>query len=133
MLRRIRPLSFPRPQMNPFKLCGDFVKCLRTMTRGIPTVLLSAALMFGLMFGMMFATSRPASAQTEARPFVHNGYSRPYLVHRPEHVAPHPAVVFMLGGITSTAKSTSEEFNWIAGVRPQRIPRRLPRAGRHPD
>jgi polyhydroxybutyrate depolymerase len=83
---------------------------IRTMTGGLPTVPLSAALMFGLMF----ATSRPAPAQTETRPFVHNGYSRPYLIHRPEHAAAHPAVVFMLGGITSAAKSTSEEFNWIA-------------------
>lgn len=55
-----------------------------------------------------------ASAQTETRPFTHNGYSRPYLIHLPPNVAAHPAVVFMLGGIGSTAKSESEEFNWIA-------------------
>ena len=54
------------------------------------------------------------AAQTETRPFTHNGYSRPYLIHRPTNVAAHPAVVFMLGGIGSTAKSESEEFNWIA-------------------
>jgi polyhydroxybutyrate depolymerase len=53
-------------------------------------------------------------AQVEVRPFIHNGYSRPYLVHRPTRLAAKPAVVFMLGGIQSTAKTTSEEFNWIS-------------------
>jgi poly(3-hydroxybutyrate) depolymerase len=62
---------------------------------------------------LMMAVAQPATAQTETRPFVHNGYSRPYMIHRPAHLEAHPAVVFMLGGIRSTAKSTSEDFNWI--------------------
>ena len=61
---------------------------------------------------MVFAQT--LAAQTETRPFVHNGYSRPYIIHRPAHLAAHPAVVFMLGGIRSTAKSASEDFNWIS-------------------
>jgi len=44
---------------------------------------------------------------------MHNGYSRPYLLHRPAHITAHPAVVFMLAGIGSTAKFASENFNWI--------------------
>lgn len=62
----------------------------------------------------MLLLSALGSAQTETRPFTHNGYRRPYLIHRPANVATHPAVVFMLGGIGSTAKSESEEFNWTA-------------------
>jgi polyhydroxybutyrate depolymerase len=54
-----------------------------------------------------------ATAQTESRPFVHNGYARAYIIHRPVNVGAHPAVVFMLGGIGSTAKSESAEFGWI--------------------
>src|SRR5215467_9407367 len=53
-----------------------------------------------------------ANAQTESRAFFHNGYSRPYLIHRSAQLSPHPAVVFMLGGVGSTAKSASEDFNW---------------------
>jgi poly(3-hydroxybutyrate) depolymerase len=56
---------------------------------------------------------RQVAAQSETMPFVHNGYSRPYIIYRPAHLAPNPAVVFMLGGIRSSAKSTSEDFNWI--------------------
>jgi polyhydroxybutyrate depolymerase len=61
----------------------------------------------------MMAVAWSAAAQTETRPFVHNGYNRPYLIHRPAHLPAHPPVVFMLGGIRSTAQSTSEDFNWI--------------------
>jgi poly(3-hydroxybutyrate) depolymerase len=66
-----------------------------------------------LLLAAMMSASRQVSAQIETKPFVHNGYSRPYLVYRPAHLAPHPAAVFMLGGIRSTAKSASEDFNWI--------------------
>jgi polyhydroxybutyrate depolymerase len=52
------------------------------------------------------------SAQIETRPITHNGYDRPYLIYRPAHLPPHPAAVFMLGGITSTAQFTSQEFGW---------------------
>lgn len=48
----------------------------------------------------------------QTRPFVHNGYSRPYLIYRPVRLPSRPAVVFMLGGIRSTAKSTSQNFGW---------------------
>jgi len=54
----------------------------------------------------------PLAAQMETRPFAHNGYSRPYLVYKPAHLSSHPAVVFMLGGIRSTAISESREFGW---------------------
>ena len=54
----------------------------------------------------------PATAQMQTRPFAHNSYDRPYLIYRPPNAAPHPAVVFMLGGITSTAQSVSVEYGW---------------------
>lgn len=53
-----------------------------------------------------------AGAQLESRPFVHNNYNRPYLMYRPEHLGAHPPVVFMLGGIRSTAQTESEEYGW---------------------
>ena len=65
------------------------------------------------VIALLLAVAQKSPAQAEVRPFVHNGYSRPYLIHRPAHLAAHPAVVFMLGGIGSTAKSASEDFNWI--------------------
>jgi polyhydroxybutyrate depolymerase len=63
---------------------------------------------------LILAVAQFVSAQTETRPFVHNGYSRPYIIHRPAHLPSRPPVVFMLGGIRSSAKSASEDFNWIA-------------------
>ncbi len=66
------------------------------------------------MATLVIVASQKVAGQTATRPFVHNGYSRPYIIHRPVHVSVHPAVVFMLGGIRSTAKSASEEFNWIS-------------------
>ncbi|MGB8481211.1 MAG: alpha/beta fold hydrolase [Acidobacteriaceae bacterium] len=48
----------------------------------------------------------------QTRPFIHNGYDRPYLIYRPAHLAKNPAVVFMLGGIGSTAKFASQNFGW---------------------
>ena len=67
-----------------------------------------------LLFLVAFALTSipPARAQIETRPLTHNGYLRPYLVVRPAHLQPHPAVVFMLGGIRSTAKSEAENFGW---------------------
>ena len=62
----------------------------------------------------MLAVAHQAGAQTEVRRFAHTGYSRPYIIHRPAHLTAHPAAVLMLGGIRSTAKSTSEDFNWIS-------------------
>lgn len=52
------------------------------------------------------------TAQIQTRPFAHNGYSRPYIVFHPAHLSAHPAVVFMLGGIGSTAVSESQNFGW---------------------
>jgi len=75
------------------------------MIRRNPLLLLSTTL--------MMVVAQKVAAQTETRPFVHNGYSRPYLIYRPAHLVAHPAVVFMLGGIRSTAKFTSENYNWI--------------------
>jgi poly(3-hydroxybutyrate) depolymerase len=63
---------------------------------------------------LIIAVAQQSAGQTETRLFVHNGYSRPYIIHRPAQTAALPAVVFMLGGIRSTAKSTSEEFNWVS-------------------
>ena len=48
----------------------------------------------------------------ESHPFTHNGYSRPYLVYTPNHLAPHSPVVFVLGGVGSTAESNSKELGW---------------------
>src|ERR1051326_1072931 len=70
-----------------------------------------ASLLF--VISLLTAVAQNSPAQTEVRPFAHNGYSRPYIIHRPANLAAHPAVVFMLGGIGSTAKSASEDFNWI--------------------
>ncbi|MGB7191743.1 MAG: hypothetical protein WBD10_16520, partial [Acidobacteriaceae bacterium] len=75
----------------------------------------AARIIFGLLLSAVLAVAaaQPLAAQIQARPFVHNGYNRPYLVFRPAHLPPHPAVVFMLGGIGSTAKSESQNFGWI--------------------
>ena len=76
-------------------------------------MILRSSIVFSLTT-LMLAVAPQVAAQTEVRPFIHNGYSRPYIIHRPAHLSAHPAVVLMLGGIRSTAKSTSEEFNWIS-------------------
>ena len=70
-----------------------------------------ASLLF--VIALLLAVAQKSPAQTEVRPFAHNGYTRPYIIHRPAKLGPHPAVVFMLGGIGSTAKSASQDFNWI--------------------
>src|SRR5580698_6454010 len=69
--------------------------------------------LFFLFASLLVAAAQQVAAQTETWPFIHNGYSRPYLIHRPAHLPTHPPVVFMLGGIRSTARFTSENFNWI--------------------
>ena len=75
-------------------------------------MILRSSIIFSLTT-LVLAVAPHVASQTEVRPFTHNGYSRPYIIHRPAHLSAHPAVVLMLGGIRSTAKSTSEEFNWI--------------------
>jgi polyhydroxybutyrate depolymerase len=66
------------------------------------------------VISLLTAVAQNSPAQTELRAFAHNGYSRPYIIHRPGNLPGHPPVVFMLGGIGSTAKSASEDFNWIS-------------------
>ena len=72
----------------------------------IPTIFLKLAAVSALL------TAAAGNAQILARPMSHNGYDRHYLLYRPAHLPARPAVVFMLGGITSTAESTSQEFGW---------------------
>ena len=69
---------------------------------------LRAFLLAATVIGLMSS----ALAQLVTHPLQHNGYNRPYLVYRPAHLPAHPAVVFMLGGIRSTAESESKEFGW---------------------
>jgi polyhydroxybutyrate depolymerase len=65
------------------------------------------------LFAAIFAgLTSYTGAQLVTHPLQHNGYNRPYLVYRPAHLPAHPAVVFMLGGIRSTAESESKEFGW---------------------
>lgn len=71
-------------------------------------------IMLHLILTALVISARPATGQLRTRPFTHNGYSRPYLIYRPARIASHPAVVFMLGGITSDAQSTSKQFGWTA-------------------
>lgn len=67
-----------------------------------------------LLFAAFALTATSLShAQLQTQPFTHNDYSRPYLVYRPAHLAAHPAVVFMLGGIRSTAASVAQNFGWM--------------------
>jgi polyhydroxybutyrate depolymerase len=93
--------------MNPFK---NVLRFVRLSTEPMARVYA----IFLLLSTLLMAVPLRMAAQTQVRPFAHHGYSRPYIVHRPAHPGPHPAVVFMLGGIRSTAKTTSEEFNWIS-------------------
>lgn len=73
---------------------------------------LARSFLFPLFAALTIATVQPIAAQMQSRPFSHNGYDRPYLIYRPAHLLSHPAVVFMLGGIGSTAKFTSQNFGW---------------------
>jgi poly(3-hydroxybutyrate) depolymerase len=93
--------------MNPFKSDAKFV------TLG-PQSMIPRNSFLLFIATLVMVVAQTLAAQTETRPFVHHGYSRPYLIHRPAHLAAHPAVVFMLGGIGSTAKSASEDFHWIS-------------------
>ncbi len=47
-----------------------------------------------------------------SHPFMHNGYSRPYLVYTPRLLSSHPPIVFVLGGVGSSASSTAQELGW---------------------
>jgi polyhydroxybutyrate depolymerase len=66
-----------------------------------------------LFFSAIALAAAPSiAAQMQTRPFTHNGYDRPYLIYRPAHLPKDPAVVFMLGGVGSTAKFASRNFGW---------------------
>ena len=77
-----------------------------------PLLALSRSLLLLFFPALTFAAVQPIATQMQTRPFTHNGYDRPYLIYRPAHLAKNPAVVFMLGGIGSTAKFTSQNFGW---------------------
>jgi polyhydroxybutyrate depolymerase len=77
-----------------------------------PLLALSRSLLLLFFPAPTFAAVQPIATQMQTRPFTHNGYDRPYLIYRPAHLAKNPAVVFMLGGIGSTAKFTSQNFGW---------------------
>jgi poly(3-hydroxybutyrate) depolymerase len=62
---------------------------------------------------VLLGLATPLAAQMETRPMTHNGYSRPYLVYKPAHLTSPLAVVFMLGGVRSTAASTARDFGWF--------------------
>lgn len=70
-------------------------------------------IIFSFLFIALFIPALRAKAQLQVRPLMHNGYSRSYLIYHPAHLLPHPAVVIMLGGIRSTAKSEAHNFGWI--------------------
>src|SRR5579863_1374100 len=73
---------------------------------------LKRGFLFFFFSTLIIAALHPVAAQMLTRPFAHNGYDRPYLIYRPAHLAKDPAVVFMLGGIGSTAMFTSKNFGW---------------------
>jgi polyhydroxybutyrate depolymerase len=93
--------------MNPFKISTKFVRLSTELMNRRYAILL-------LLPMLLTAGVTQLPAQTETMPLTHNGYGRPYIIHRPLHPGKHPAVVFMLGGIGSTAKTTAEEFSWIS-------------------
>lgn len=92
-------------RLNTYAFANWF--CDRPIPAG---VLLEAAAAIALL------SASTSLAQMQTRPLTHNGYSRPYLIYRPEGMPVHPAVVFMLGGITSTARSASLEFGWTGSA-----------------
>jgi poly(3-hydroxybutyrate) depolymerase len=57
-------------------------------------------------------TVRILAAGLTTHLLTHNGYSRPYLVYTPSEVGRHAAVVFVLGGVGSTATSSAAELGW---------------------
>ncbi len=66
-----------------------------------------------LLLTAAIATAANAQpGQLTSHPLTHNGYSRPYLVYAPAHLAACPAVVMVLGGVGSTAESTAQDLGW---------------------
>ncbi|NYF50516.1 alpha/beta hydrolase family esterase [Tunturiibacter gelidoferens] len=97
--------------MGPNAFFGQPAKMDGIISRRIIRVSIRLTLLF-LAELAMAGEMRALAAQPAIFPFTHNGYSRPYLVYKPEHLPPHPAVVFMLGGTGSSARQNSEEFGW---------------------
>ena len=81
-----------------------------TKSSSLPALSKSFLLLF--FSALAIAAVSPIAAQMQTQPFTHNGYDRPYLIYRPAHLAKYPAVVFMLGGIGSTAQFASQNFGW---------------------
>ena len=77
-----------------------------------PLLTLSRSFLLLFFSAVAVAAVSPIAAQMQTRPFIHNGYDRPYLIYRPAHLAKNPAVVFMLGGIGGTAQFASQNFGW---------------------
>ena len=75
-------------------------------------LMLSRSLQILFFSALTVAASQPIAAQLQTRPFTHNGYDRPYLIYRPANLAKNSAVVFMLGGIGSSAQFASQNFGW---------------------
>lgn len=67
-----------------------------------------------LLLPLLFAPPAmlASGGQLDAHPFTHNGYSRPYVIYTPEHLAPRAPVVFVLGGVGSSARSTAADLGW---------------------
>jgi polyhydroxybutyrate depolymerase len=63
-------------------------------------------------FVLLVPAIHAIASEIEAHPFTHNGYSRPYLVYTPSGLGPRAAVVFVLGGVGSSATSNSKELGW---------------------
>lgn len=105
--------------MNAFKITAPKLPCVAcfirtaTWTTCEPTAMGKKVCFYFLLLGLFAGVLPHLQAQLITRPFVHNGYKRPYLIYKPANLPPHPAVVFMLGGIDSTAVSESKEFGWI--------------------
>lgn len=68
--------------------------------------------LFFLSAAAIPSTMRAEPGKLVPHPFTHNSYSRPYLVYTPSHLRVHPAVVFVLGGVGSSAASTAQELGW---------------------
>lgn len=63
-------------------------------------------------WAVLATTVRVLAVGFTTHQFTHNGYSRPYLVYTPSGVGMHAAVVFVLGGVGSTATSNATELGW---------------------
>jgi polyhydroxybutyrate depolymerase len=61
---------------------------------------------------MLAPAARMLATNLATHPFTHNGYNRPYLVYTPNGLGVHFPVVFVLGGVGSTAASTANELGW---------------------